>query len=61
MFESDLDFAAFMATRNVAKVRKERFTERIEVSLAREYDHDTQKNLLLIRAQAKVSMGKSTT
>lgn len=58
MFESDLDFASFMASRNVVAVKREGFTEKISVTLAREYDHTTQKNLLLIRAQLKASMGK---
>ena len=53
MHESDLEFAAFLASRNIAKVRKERFTERIAVSLALEYDHTTEKNLLFIRAQER--------
>jgi hypothetical protein len=52
MHESDLDFAAFMASRNVPKVKRERFVDRIATTLAREYDHTTQKNLLFIRAQA---------
>jgi hypothetical protein len=53
MFESDVEFAAFLAGRNVATVRKERFTEKIAVSLAREYDHTTEKNRLILREQAK--------
>ena len=41
-----------MASRNVPKVKRERFVDRIATTLAREYDHTTQKNLLFIRAQA---------
>jgi hypothetical protein len=53
MHESDLEFAVFVVSRNVQKVKRERFRETIAVSLAREYDHTTEKNLLFIRAQEK--------
>jgi hypothetical protein len=53
MHESDLNFAAFIASRNVPAVKRERFVPRVAVTLAREYDNTTAKNLLVIRAEVK--------
>lgn len=45
---SDLDFATFVATRSVSKVRKEAFVEAIAVTRQRMYDQETERKRALI-------------
>ena len=51
----ETDFAVFLATRNIPQVKRERFTPTIRTTLIRQYDNDTERNLLLIRAQGKTN------
>ena len=53
MRNSDEDMTWFLATRELPKVRAERFVVSPRVMIRRNYDNDTENELLLIRAQQK--------
>lgn len=50
LYESDLEFTMFMATRSPPRVARERFKEHSRTILARMYDAATESHLLAIRA-----------
>ena len=50
MFQSDIDFAVWLNTRDKKVVIKERFVPTIKATLAAEYDNETENKRLLIRA-----------
>ena len=50
MFQSDIDFAVWLNTRDKARVKRERFVPTIKSTLTAEYDNETENKRLLIRA-----------
>ena len=59
MFQSDLDFAVFLNTRNPMQVVSERFVPTTDVALAREYSNETEHKRLLIRANRNITNRKA--
>lgn len=55
---SDVAFAVFVSTRNVAAVKRERFVEAIPTTLTRRYDNETEQQRLLIRNRADKKVSK---
>jgi hypothetical protein len=60
MFQSDVDFAVFLSTRNQAQVKRERFVQTITDRLAREYENETEHKRLLIRANRVINERKAS-
>lgn len=58
MFQSDLDFAVFLNTRNPVQVVDERFVRTTATIADREYDNDTEHKRLLIRANRIITERK---
>ena len=53
--QSDIDFATFVATRNITRVRKEVFVEQIAVTRARMYDQETERKRAFIHTNERTA------